>query len=220
MGAGHPGQPISNGFSLLQQLSIGVNVTYLSAAHWENTGRRSSRAFKLQSTRPIASTRPISHVWGLRPYDDRNDAGLASANVNVGAADSTVIAMVGSVTAPMTLAALPRYANDTFAVIVPTVTAHSITARGYHNVYRLPAKDSTRQDGSSPVSRSKASAAFLRLRLPSTAITDTRLLVVSFYAGADTDRHSADFCCSFRSTRPTPRKRRGRCSIVLRDMSS
>jgi ABC-type branched-subunit amino acid transport system substrate-binding protein len=43
----------------------------------------------------------------------------------------------------MTLAALPRYANVGFAVIVPTVTADAVTRRGYHNVYRLPAKDST-----------------------------------------------------------------------------
>ena len=40
---------------------------------------------------------------------------------------------------------LSHYANVGFAVIVPTVTADSITARGYHNVFRLPAKDSDRR---------------------------------------------------------------------------
>jgi ABC-type branched-subunit amino acid transport system substrate-binding protein len=43
----------------------------------------------------------------------------------------------------MTLVALPRYANMGFAIIVPTVTADAVTQRGFHNVYRLPAKDST-----------------------------------------------------------------------------
>jgi ABC-type branched-subunit amino acid transport system substrate-binding protein len=86
---------------------------------------------------------PISHVWGLRSLDDRNDPALAGANANVAAADFNVIGMIGNLTAPMTLAALSRYANVGFAVIVPTVTADAVTKRGYHNVYRLPAKDST-----------------------------------------------------------------------------
>ncbi|MEO7201725.1 MAG: ABC transporter substrate-binding protein, partial [Candidatus Tumulicola sp.] len=60
---------------------------------------------------------------------------------SVAAADSTVIGLVGNLTKQMTLAALPRYANVNFAVVVPTVTANAITARGYHNIYRLPAND-------------------------------------------------------------------------------
>jgi ABC-type branched-subunit amino acid transport system substrate-binding protein len=43
----------------------------------------------------------------------------------------------------MTLAALSRYAQTNFALVVPTVTTDAITARNYHNVYRLPTKDST-----------------------------------------------------------------------------
>jgi branched-chain amino acid transport system substrate-binding protein len=86
---------------------------------------------------------PISHVWGMLPLDDRNDPGMAASNASVAAANFTVIGMIGNLTAPMTLAALSRYANVGFAVIVPTVTADAVTKRGYHNVYRLPAKDST-----------------------------------------------------------------------------
>ena len=85
----------------------------------------------------------LSNVWGIRPYDDRNDPGVASSNANVAAADFNCIGVVGNLTAPMTLAALSRYANVGFAVICPTVTADSVTKRGYHNVYRLPTRDST-----------------------------------------------------------------------------
>ncbi|MGB8519108.1 MAG: ABC transporter substrate-binding protein, partial [Candidatus Tumulicola sp.] len=88
-------------------------------------------------------TAPISRVWGMRAYDDRNDVALAATNASVAAADSTVIGIVGNLTAPMTLAALSRYANVNFALVVPTVTADAVTNRNYHNVFRLPAKDST-----------------------------------------------------------------------------
>ena len=87
-------------------------------------------------------TTPISHVWGMRTYDDRDDIALAATNANVAAADPSVIGIVGNLTAPMTLAALSRYANINFAVVVPTVTADAVTNRGYHNIFRLPAKDS------------------------------------------------------------------------------
>ncbi len=55
---------------------------------------------------------PVSHVWGMRALDDRNDPGVAASNVNVAAADFSVIGMVGNLTAAMTLAALSRYANQ------------------------------------------------------------------------------------------------------------
>jgi ABC-type branched-subunit amino acid transport system substrate-binding protein len=81
-------------------------------------------------------------VWGLRAFDDRNDAALAATNVSVAASDPSIIGMVGNLTGPMTLASLSRYANVNFAVVVPTVTADAVTARGFHNVFRLPANDS------------------------------------------------------------------------------
>lgn len=136
-----PVQPAGPYGQFLQQLSIGVNATL--SGELGKYGQEIVKGVQAAVDEQNRFNAPISHVWGVRSYDDRNDLGLASSNVNVAAADSTVIAMIGSLTAPMTLAALPRYANDTFAVIVPTVTADSITARGYHNVYRLPAKDST-----------------------------------------------------------------------------
>ncbi len=136
-----PGQPILPYGQFLQQLSIAVNVT-LSG----ELGKYGQDVFKGVQAAVDEQNRfnaPISHAWAARGLDDRNDQGVAMSNVNAAAADSTVVAVVGNLTAAMTLAALPRYANQTFAVVVPTVTADAVTQRGYHNVYRLPAKDST-----------------------------------------------------------------------------
>lgn len=135
-----PGQPLPYG-QFLQQLTIAVNVTMSG-----DLGKYGLDVFKGVQAAVDEQNRfnaPISHAWACRALDDRNDQGVAQSNVNVAAADSTVVAVVGNLTAAMTLAALPRYANQTFAVVVPTVTADAVTQRGYHNVYRLPAKDST-----------------------------------------------------------------------------
>lgn len=125
----------------LQQLSIAVNVTL--SGPLQKYGQEVVKGVQAAVDEQNRFNAPISHVWGLRPLDDRNDPALAGANANVAAADFSVIGMIGNLTAPMTLAALSRYANVGFAVIVPTVTADAVTRRGYHNVYRLPAKDST-----------------------------------------------------------------------------
>ena len=135
---GQPFGPLNQQF--LQQLTIAVNVTLSGAL--AKYGQEVVKGVQAAVDEQNRFNAPISHVWGIRQLDDRNDSGLAAANANVAAADSTVIAIVGNLTAPMTLAALSRYANTGFAVIVPTVTADPVTQRGYHNVYRLPAKDS------------------------------------------------------------------------------
>jgi ABC-type branched-subunit amino acid transport system substrate-binding protein len=124
----------------LQQLNVGVNVT-LSGPY----GRYGAEVVKgVQSAVDEINkfNAPISHVYGLRSFDDRNQAIVASTNVSVAASDPSVIGIVGNLTAEMTLASLPHYANNGFAVFVPTVTADQVTRRGYHNVYRLPASDS------------------------------------------------------------------------------
>ncbi|MFY9738034.1 MAG: branched-chain amino acid ABC transporter substrate-binding protein [Candidatus Cybelea sp.] len=136
-----PGQPLNPlNQPFLQQLTIAVNVTLSGALG--KYGQEVVKGVQAAVDEQNRFNAQISNVWGFRGIDDRNDPGLAGSNANVAAADSTVIAIVGNLTAPMTLAALSHYANTGFAVIVPTVTADSVTARGYHNVYRLPAKDS------------------------------------------------------------------------------
>jgi len=136
-----PGQPLNPlNQPFLQQLTIAVNVTLSGALG--KYGQEVLKGVQAAVDEQNRFNAQISNVWGFRGIDDRNDPGLAGSNANVAAADTTVIAIVGNLTAPMTLAALSHYANTGFAVIVPTVTADAVTARGYHNVYRLPAKDS------------------------------------------------------------------------------
>jgi ABC-type branched-subunit amino acid transport system substrate-binding protein len=135
-----PIQPIQGPQQFLQQLTIAVNVTLSGAL--QKYGQEVVKGVQAAVDEQNRFYAPVSHVWGMRALDDRNDAGLAASNANVAAADFTVIGMIGNLTAPMTLAALSRYANMGFAVVVPTVTADAVTQRGYHNVYRLPAKDS------------------------------------------------------------------------------
>jgi branched-chain amino acid transport system substrate-binding protein len=124
----------------LQQLTIGVNVTL--SGPLQKYGFEVVRGAQAAVDETNRFTTPISHVWGMRTYDDRDDIALAATNANVASADPSVIGIVGNLTAPMTLAALSRYANVNFAVVVPTVTADAVTNRGYHNIFRLPAKDS------------------------------------------------------------------------------
>ncbi|MGC9990878.1 MAG: branched-chain amino acid ABC transporter substrate-binding protein [Candidatus Cybelea sp.] len=135
---GQPFNPLNQQF--LPQLTIAVNVTLSGALG--KYGQEVVKGVQAAVDEQNRFNAQISHVWGWRGLDDRNDPGLAGSNANVAAADSTVIGLVGNLTAPMTLAALSHYANTGFAVIVPTVTADAVTNRGYHNVYRLPAKDS------------------------------------------------------------------------------
>ncbi len=136
-----PIQPIQNPQQYLQQLTIAVNVTL--SGPLAKYGQEVVKGVQAAVDEQNRFNAPISHVWGMRALDDRNDPGQAASNANIAAADFTVLGVVGNLTAPMTLAALSRYANMGFAVIVPTVTTDAVTRRGYHNVYRLPAKDST-----------------------------------------------------------------------------
>jgi branched-chain amino acid transport system substrate-binding protein len=171
----------------LQQLSIGVNVTLSGAL--QKYGQEIVKGVQAAVDEQNRFNAPISHYWALRALDDRNDPGQAEVNVSVAASDSTVVGMIGNLTAAMTLAALPRYANQSFGVIVPTVTADAVTARGYHNVYRLPAKDST-------CGRLFADAALQKRGMPVLAVSfdgDYGYDVArGFVQQARIDRHPAD----------------------------
>lgn len=130
----NPQQPFA------QQLTLGVNVTL--SGPLGKYGAEVVKGVQAAVDETNRYTPPIGRVFGLRTFDDRNQAALAASNVEVAAADPSVVGMIGNLTAPMTLAALSRYANANFALVVPTVTADAVTRRGYHNVYRLPANDS------------------------------------------------------------------------------
>jgi branched-chain amino acid transport system substrate-binding protein len=183
-----PLQPIQGPQQYLRQLTIAVNVTL--SGPLQKYGQEVVKGVQAAVDEQNRFNAPVANVWGMRPLDDRNDPGLAASNANVAAADFTVIGMIGNLTGPMTLAALSRYANMGFAVIVPTVTADAVTKRGYHNVYRLPAKDSAS-------GRLFASAALEGKRgVPAIAVAydgDYGYDVASgFVAQAKTDRHPAD----------------------------
>ncbi|MBV8198353.1 MAG: branched-chain amino acid ABC transporter substrate-binding protein [Candidatus Eremiobacteraeota bacterium] len=133
--------PIQAPQQFLPQLTIAVNATL--SGELQRYGNEIVKGVQAAVDETNQFNAPVSHVWGLRPLDDRNDPGVAYSNANVAAGDSTVVAIVGNLTAAMTLASLRGYANMGFPVVVPTVTADAVTQRGYHNVYRLPAKDSS-----------------------------------------------------------------------------
>jgi branched-chain amino acid transport system substrate-binding protein len=137
----HPVAPLPVPGQFLQQLSIGVNVTL--SGDLQKYGAEIVKGVQAAVDETNRFTAPVRNVWGMRAFDDRNDPATAAANAGVAAADPSVVGIVGNLTAAMTLAALSQYANASFAVAVPTVTADAVTRRGYRNVYRLPAKDST-----------------------------------------------------------------------------
>jgi branched-chain amino acid transport system substrate-binding protein len=134
-----PGPPIQTQ-RYLPQINIAVNVTL--SGPLQKYGEEVVKGVQAAVDEQNRFNTLLSNAWGSRPYDDRNDPAVAASNANVAAADFNCIGVVGNLTAPMTLAALSRYANVGFAVVVPTVTADAVTKRGYHNVYRLPARDS------------------------------------------------------------------------------
>lgn len=85
----------------------------------------------------------LTRAWGIRTFDDQNNSAVATSNAFAAAADPSIIGIIGNLTLDVTLAAMPQYQNARFACVVPALTADTLTARGYHNVFRLPTKDSS-----------------------------------------------------------------------------
>jgi branched-chain amino acid transport system substrate-binding protein len=122
-----------------RQLTIGVNVPLSGeyAAYGNQIVQGVKAAIDEQNL--VASLSQI--VYGIRPLDDENSVSVSMGNVSIAAADPTIIGIVGNLTAAVTIESLTQYANQSFAVVVPSVTARGLTARGFHNVYRLPTRD-------------------------------------------------------------------------------
>ena len=125
----------------LRQVTIGVSVPL--SGPLEQYGREIAKGVEAAIDETNRFTAPLQRAFGIRTFDDRNSGAIATSNVSIAAADPSIIAMVGNLTADVTLQALPQYANANFAVIVPSVTADTITTRGFRNIFRLPTKDST-----------------------------------------------------------------------------
>lgn len=122
-----------------RQLTIGVNVP-LSGTYAEY-GNQIIQGVKAAIDEQNLLANLSQLVYGIRPLDDENSASVSMGNVSIAAADPTIIGIVGNLTAAVTIETLIQYANQSFAVLVPSVTARALTARGFHNVYRLPTRD-------------------------------------------------------------------------------
>lgn len=126
---------------VLQQLSIGVNVPL--SGIYGSYGREIVKGVQAAVDETNKFNATLTKAYGVRTFDDQNSGAIATSNVLVAGADPTVVGMVGNLTADVTITALPQYANAGFAVVVPSVTADALTQRGYRNVFRLPANDSS-----------------------------------------------------------------------------
>jgi branched-chain amino acid transport system substrate-binding protein len=78
----------------------------------------------------------------IRQYDDQNSVAGAGVAANFAAGDSTVVAVIGHVSADATLNAIKTYGQTGLPLIVPFSTDDRITATQYRNIFRLPTKDS------------------------------------------------------------------------------
>ncbi|HKE35945.1 MAG TPA: ABC transporter substrate-binding protein [Candidatus Baltobacteraceae bacterium] len=134
-------RPLPPNGQFLRQLTIGINVTL--SGPLQKYGQEIVRGVQAAVDEANLYTPSAINVWAWRAFDDQNNTALGRSNVSSAASDATVIAMIGNLTTPMTLDALSQYANQNFALVVPALTADAITRRGFHNVYRLPANDSS-----------------------------------------------------------------------------
>jgi branched-chain amino acid transport system substrate-binding protein len=126
---------------ILQQVTIGVNVPL--SGIYADYGRGVVNGVTAAINETNKYNAQLTKAYGVRFFDDQNSGAIATSNVLVAAADPTIIGMVGDLTLDVTVTALPQYGNSGFALVVPCVTGDKLTQQGYHNVYRLPANDSS-----------------------------------------------------------------------------
>jgi branched-chain amino acid transport system substrate-binding protein len=135
-------------------------------------------------------TPSLQRVFGVRALDDQNRVGIAIGNVSVAQSDSTIIGMIGNLTADVTLQTLPSYANAGFALVIPTVTRDDVTTKGYHNIFRLPTKDSSEgQLFASSVLHGRKSMKVIALNVDGNYGYDAAR---AFVAQAKGEKHDAD----------------------------
>ncbi len=125
---------------ILQQVTLGVNVPL--SGIYANYGRQVVAGVTAAVNETNKYNATLTKAYGVRYFDDQNSGAIATSNVLVAAADTTIIGMIGNLTLDVTVTALPQYGNSGFCIVVPCVTGDKLTQQGYHNVYRLPASDS------------------------------------------------------------------------------
>jgi len=181
-GVGAPGP------TFVPQSNIGVNVplTGQLAQYGADIVRGVQAA--VDETNRYTST--ITRAWGVRSFDDQNSVAVATSNVFVAASDPSIVAMVGNLSADVTVKALPSYANANFALVVPCCTADSVTAGSFRNVFRLPTKDS--DEGrlfARSVLQKRKSMTVIAVTVENDFGLDT---AKAFVAQAKSDKHDAD----------------------------
>lgn len=174
--------------TFLQQSTIGINVPL--SGQLAQYGAEIVRGVQAAVDETNRYTTTLTRAWGVRAFDDRNTVAVAQSNVFVAASDPSIVGMVGNLTADTTLAALPQYANANFAIVVPCTTADAITARNFHNVYRLPVSDTSEgQLFARATLQRRASMNVVAVTVDGDFGFDTAR---GFVAQAKTDKHTAD----------------------------
>ena len=124
-----------------QMLNIGVNVP-LSGDRGQ-AGREIAGGIQAAIDYANRYGGTFGSAFAMRTFDDMDALAQSMVNVQFAAADPTIIAMVAGFDGPLISAALNTYESTQTPLLVPGSTADSVTARGFHNVWRLPTKDST-----------------------------------------------------------------------------
>lgn len=171
-----------------QQLTFGINVPL--SGPLEEYGRQVVRGVEAAIDESNRYNAPLTRAFGIRTFDDQNSSAVATSNIAVAQNDPSIVAMIGNLTAEVTLASLPQYANANFALVVPSVTTDDITSRGYRNVFRLPTKDSSEgQLFARAVLQGRHAIVTRAIMLEGTYGAD---VARGFVAQAKADRHDAD----------------------------
>ncbi len=89
------------------------------------------------------SVNTLAQNYVIRSFDDQNSVASAILQAQFATGDSSVIAVIGHISAEATLQAIPTYGAAQMPLIVPASTDDRLTATNYRNVFRLPTKDSS-----------------------------------------------------------------------------
>jgi branched-chain amino acid transport system substrate-binding protein len=130
---------LAQGFQ--QQVTIGVIAPLTGTG--SDAGRQMVNGVRAAVDETNISIGSFGTAYAYRAYDDQGALAQMIQNAQFAATDSSIVAVIGGLDGKLTAAALPTYANAQLALLVCASTADVVTARGYRNVWRLPAKDGT-----------------------------------------------------------------------------
>lgn len=127
--------------SFQQQVNIGI-VAPLSGTG-SDAGRQIVNGVRAAVDEINVSVGSFGTAYSYRAFDDQGALAQMIQNAQFAASDPSIVAVIGGLDGKLTAAALPTYASAQLPLLVCASTADVVTARGYRNVWRLPAKDGT-----------------------------------------------------------------------------